>query len=156
MPQRPLQICCLATNGLGIIWRWKSSEHVCSCSCCTEPEHKAAHIYQHREGFDGAGGRSQQRDGAGPVFTAICANGPVYTMQDSSVKWGRRRTTQWYHGGRSVAPSAFISLGTERAGPERGGRGRNVRTTGRHFSENLWIKYITYISLIAPVWDWQW
>lgn len=52
-------------------------------------EHKGSHIYQHREGFDGAGGRSQQR----AVFTAICANGPVYTEQDSSVKRGRRRAT---------------------------------------------------------------
>lgn len=63
----------------------------------------------------------------GPVFTAICANGPVYTMQDSSVKRGRRRTTQWYRWGRQrVAPSAFISLGTGERGARiwqgRGGR----------------------------------
>ena len=70
-------------------------------------EHKAAHIYQHREGFDGAGGRSQQSDGVGPVFTAICANGPVYIMQDSSVDRGRRRTTLENH-------SAFLALGTDR------------------------------------------
>lgn len=44
------------------------------------------------------GGRSQQR----AVFTAIWANGPVYTTQGSSVNRGRRRAALRNRGGRSV------------------------------------------------------
>lgn len=38
------------------------------------------------------GDRSPQWDGILAVFTAICANGPVYTMQDSSVNRGHTCT----------------------------------------------------------------
>lgn len=53
---------------------------------------RGAHIYQQSRLLQSRGYISAER-WQWAVFIAICANGPVYTVQDSSVKRGRRRAT---------------------------------------------------------------
>lgn len=48
------------------------------------------------------------------VFIAICANGLVDTIHDSSVNQGHGHATLYHHVGKGVISSAFLALGTDR------------------------------------------
>lgn len=148
--RRLLRACRLAANDLGISRRQESPPRVQKLVFLPRPTwaQRSPHLSAQSGLWWGARARSRRRDGApGPVFTAICANGPVYVAQDSSVKRGRRRTTQLSGaaGAESVwLPAASISLGTGERGVriwgwEFGGRGgtesEECAHEGRHFSE---------------------
>lgn len=103
------------------------------------------------------------------VFTAICANGHVYTTQNSSVDWGRRCATLWNKGSKLLfkvlflllAPTVVYKKEGERVKVEREG-GKENGVLCKYFCilvgvqvcvrESLFMQYITQFSVIIPPW----